>query len=86
MANRRNTILYAHPHGIPLVKPDSVEEHLRSYGTFVRRVLLMFALVDRYNEQQLLVHQFLQVYLKLVAKVDRRVKTAMFSEDSPVEE
>ena len=76
-ANRRNEILYAHPDGIPLVKPDTIESRLRGYGIFVKRVLLMLVLVDRYNEQQLLVHQFLEVYLSVVATVDKQVRKAL---------
>lgn len=73
-ANRRNQLLYAWARGIPVVKPGTAEEHLHDNARFVFKVLLAFVLVDRFDTQQLAVQTFLDTFLGIVAKVDRRVR------------
>jgi hypothetical protein len=68
MANRRNQVLYAHPTGIPVVHEDEGFLEKRRQNVFM--LLIIYLLIDQYEEQQQFVQQAIGALLKLLKIVE----------------
>lgn len=70
MANRRNQVLYAHSTGIPVMQgPDEGFLEKRRQNVFM--LLIIYLLIDQYEEQQMFVQQAIDALLKLLKIVEK---------------
>jgi hypothetical protein len=72
LANKRNTILYSSPQGVPRVQ-GSIDNYLKIKRDDIFTKLIVFLMIDPYKEKQLFVEQVLKVFLKTLELIPKNL-------------